>query len=315
MFKIFAALRVLVAKSGSSLGAVAVMAIRDNFIPRLEKELASEDDPVRQEKLQVVLALWKNAMGSSRWEYMAHSMVETAAAKWHLDSDSGERTLGPSFADDIEQETSYAFLSSQRMKSAFDKFDPMGGPKAFVNYWNAVLLNAVSNTARKFLTEEPEHHHGERGGPDELPARKESTELDERAMQDAKAGLDRYVAEKLSRGPLADAGPLLYKAWMDAAMERGADGVSLSRDVLPVVQKKMMDKRLAIGKSSLYEYWRSVARVIVRYFEEEMEMPISLRTKRNLKVAERLAYSEYRRRLAAWVLGRGSDNSMIFVHG
>ena len=314
MLKIFAALKVLVAKTGSSLGAVAAMAIRDNFIPRLEKELDSESDPVRQEKIQETLKRWKSAMGSSRWEYMAHSMVETAAAGWHRDSDPDERTLGPSFADDIEQETAYVFFSDQRMKTVFEKFDPMGGPKAFVNYWNAVLRNAVSNTARKFLKEEPEHHFGERGGPDEIPARKESTELDERAMQDAKAGLDRYIAEKFSGGR-HELERLVYQTWMDAAAKSGAGSVFLSRDVLPVVYGEMKDKGFSISSSTVYNAWNDVAKTIARYFRNELGMPLSNRTKRNLKLAERLAYSEYRRRLAAWVLGRGSDNSMIFAHG
>jgi len=306
MLNIFAALKVLIAKTGSSLGSVATLVIRENFIPRLEKELAGETNPDQQEKIREVLVRWKTYK-ETRWESIARGVVEYTASKWTLVPNGP--TLGLSFADDLEQEVAYRLLEERRTRDVFDRFNPMDGPKKFASYWNGMLRYRASNAARDFLTHEPERHFGERSDipVEKIPTQGEHADSDEDFLQGLRKDLDRYVATKFSGDETA---LMVYKAWMDKADQIGAEGVIFSRHVLRRVEESLKKKGLSSGKSTINNAWIRVQKVIKDYIRNEHERPIAAS---HLNLVERVAHAEYRCRLADWVLGRRTDNPLIFA--
>ena len=304
MFKIFAAIRALIARQGSSLGAIAVNAIREDFIPRLEKMLAEETNPGKKESIQDAMDVWEpykrgTSSASSEWEDIASKAARDAASLV---------MLSPSMTEDIEQQIASYFYSKPTWEGVFDKFDPMGGPRTFMKWWRVLVYNAARRTAKLFKRKELEHHLGVRlqnvdedTGEERLVAPRTHTELDEQVMQDDLDGLDKYVTTKLSREPAA---ALVYRMWMDLIERKEADEIVFSRDILPAALEELKSKGVDAKKSTIYASWKKMARTIIQYFEDELHKPVSKHMKKSLKLAERLAYSEYRRRLAAWVLGR-----------
>jgi hypothetical protein len=307
MFNVFAALKMLIARTGESLGSVALAAIRDNFIPRLEKDLKQEKNPATQEKIQEVLNLWRvysdeSTSESRLWEGIASHMANETASKWKLGHDAVE---------DLEQEVAYRFYGAERFtkvqettkaKGIFSKVDPMGGPKAFANWWKATMYTTLNAAARDYQRQTPGHGFGFR--VDETSETEgvlsPTTDLDDEIMREVKEDLDRYVAQRFS-GDLPAI--LSYKMWMDLAEDKGAENIRFSRDIEPTVTKLLKKKKLPHSHGTITGAWREVVQTIVQYFEKELKKPISIQMKKQLKVAEKLAYAEYRRRLAAWVLG------------
>jgi len=296
MFNIFAALKRLIAKTGSSLGVVAISVIRDDFIPRLTKQLSREKNPAKKDSLQEVLNLWsvysdEKTSESKVWEGIAQRTINDMVGKFRL---------GRDVADDIEQDVAVELFSESKIKEIFGKFDPEGGPMAFMRYWKTVLSNMVSVAARNFYRQEPEHQFGVRDIDVEVSSPREFTEVDEQTPLDVRAGLDHFIAQRLSDDPVAI---MIYKTWMALAERKGADEINFSEDIQPKVSRILKDKKMPSSRGTLYWAWKLVVKTIVQYFEDELNLPVSRQMKR-LKLAERLAYSEYRRRLAAWVLGR-----------
>jgi hypothetical protein len=297
MFNIFAALKVLIARTGSSLGTVALSVIRDDFIPRLSKQANDEDNPAKQDEMRETLKLWnvyadEKTHESKTWEAIALKTINDTIRKFHLSQDS---------ADDIEQDVAVKMFSESRMEGIFKKFNPADGPMAFMSHWKTVLFNMTMIAARDFYRQEPEHQFGLRDVDVEVSSPKQLTELDEQTMSEVKAGLDRFIAQRLSDDPAAI---MEYKMWMVLAEQKGADEINFSKDIQPRVERLLKDKKLPHSHGTITNAWRLVVKTIVQYFEDELNVPISHQMKRQLKLAERLAYSEFRRRLAAWVLGR-----------
>jgi hypothetical protein len=296
MFNIFAALKVLIARTGSSLGTVALSVIREDFIPRLSKQANDERNPAKQEEIRETLKLWnvyadEKASESKTWEKIALKTINDTIRKFHLSQDS---------ADDIEQDVAVKMFSESRMEGIFQKFNPADGPLAFMSYWKTVLSNMIHIAARGFYRQEPEHQFGLRDVNVEVSSPKKLTELDEQTMSEVKAGLDHFIAQRLSDNPVAI---MIYKTWMALAERKGADEINFSEDIQPKINRILKDKKMPSSRGTLYWAWKLVVKTIVQYFEDELKVPVSRQMKR-LKLAERLAYSEFRRRLAAWVLGR-----------
>jgi len=185
----------------------------------------------------------------------------------------------------------------------------MDGPKKFASYWNGILRYRVSNAARDFLSQEPERHFGERSDipAEKIPTQREHADSDEVALQDIRKDLDRYVAAKFSGD---DTALIVYKVWMAEAEKLGAENLTFYRHVEPRVRKLLKYNELSHSKSTINNAWLRVQKVIKDYIRNEHERPVAAS---HLNLVERVAHAEYRCRLADWVLGRRTDNPLIFA--
>jgi hypothetical protein len=301
MFSIFAALRRLFAGPRNSLGYIALDAIRNNIMPRLSGKMKEAGNPAEKEKIQEMIDLWKHWSNEShadsrKWDDIAANTARAFASKYHFSSQDEE---------DIIQEAALRISSRDSLGKVFNEFDPMTGPQGFMNWWKTVLYNAMYTVSRDFERHQPEHFFGERA---DVPIENVSTSgggLDSNALQEIRMDLDRHIERKFHAD---DTALMVYKAWMDEAEEKGAEGIVFSRHVLKKVEDALKKKKMTHGKSTINNAWLRVQKAIKDFFRGEEAMELSAQTNprqaSNLKLADRLAYMEYRRRLAAWVLGR-----------
>jgi len=305
MFEFFAAIRrLLMAAKGGSLGAIALSAIADNFIPRLKARLAKENDPDSRKKIEEVIASWEHYIDhsspdSKMWENIAAKTVRDMVVKFRLN---------PNLADDVEQQAAYDYYSEPRMHGLFDKFDPMGGPSAFMRWWKTLMFTFAGGKARDLKREEqrqhPSYQEQSEGGTsmiDLVPSPKTISEFDEDRMAEIKQDLDAFIAKRLGRNP---ASILSYKVWLDLAESGNPSQIRFSRDIVPTVSGLLKKKNLPASSSTINNAWDDVKRTITEFFKKELDTPIPRDLMKSLRVAERVAYSEYRRRLAAWILGQ-----------
>lgn len=311
MFNLFAALKMLIAETGSSLGSIAFKVIRTDFIPRLEKSLKSGEGDT--DKVQKALDSWQPYMEgkgeSGEWEKIARSVLKFQSRRFKL---------GDTADDDIEQEAVIEFLTNPKVKAVFRSFDPIGGPEAFKKYWSDVVEKLTYRMARNMKRHGLEHHFGtriedaENPAVDDLAAPKDFSDIDAKVMRDIEAEMDQYVKKALAGKAAA---LMVYEKWMELAEEKGPDEITFSRDIEPQVIEELGKKGKENSHGTVSGAYQQMGRVIAKFFKEERDMPIPSRLKEHLRiskaesikglsVAERLAYSEYRRRLAAWVLGQ-----------
>jgi hypothetical protein len=303
MFNIFAALRRLFAGPRNSLGYIALDAIRSNIMPRLSGKMKEVGNPAEKEKIQEMMDLWKHWSNEShadsrKWDDIAANTARAFAAKYHLSSQDEE---------DIIQETALRISSRDSLGKVFNEFDPMIGPHGFMNWWKTVLYNAMYTVSRDFERHQPEHMLGERSDISVEDVSTSGGGLDSNALREIRKDLDSHIERKFHGDETA---LIVYNEWMDKADQIGAEGIVFSRHILKKVEEKLKKKKMTYGKSTINNAWIRVQKAIKDFFRGEEAMSISAQTKprqsvaSNLKLADRLAYVEYRRRLAAWVLGR-----------
>jgi hypothetical protein len=304
MFKIFSALRVLVARFGESLGSFAISAIEDDFIPELEKRLSREKDEDKVGELTRQIAEWRRfSRGdkSDTWDVIARSTVSHMVRKFVLPYDA---------AEDIEQNLSLSFFTDPDSRDIFRKFDISDGPVGLTKRWKAVLNNKVFNATRAYKNTTLEHKLGPRQHDREEDARpvienimapKEFSSLDRMMMREIKGDLDTYIAQKYAHNVAL---VLCYERWMELAERRGPENISFARDIEPLVITELKKRGLPHSHGTVGNAKQAMNKAIIEFFEFELEYPLTKKTKERLKVAERVACMEFRCRLAAWVLGR-----------
>jgi len=96
---------------------------------------------------------------------------------------------------------------------------------------------------------------------------REFTEVDEQTLLDVRAGLDHFIAQRLSDDPVAI---MIYKTWMALAERKGADEINFSEDIQPKVSRILKDKKMPSSRGTLYWAWKLVVKTNVQYFEEEL---------------------------------------------
>jgi hypothetical protein len=317
MFNIFAALRraLRTSEPGGSLGEIARLAIVEDVIPRLRAMMDKADTPAEKQKLDELMALWKmysdeNSPDSRIWANIASKAMRLQLQKFRLNKDS---------IQDIESSIVEDFYSNPRYRTTMNTIDPKKGPDAAFGFWTAIVTNLAWGESRNFKRKEFEHGFGERledvedgeGGRRPILDQLEDTNLgltnhDVREMEIILDLLEKRIKAHFGHDELA---MKVYEKWMELAKDNGPDEIVFDRDVSKALMQELKGSDIPASTSGIAAKWGLLKKDIVRFFESLHEgHGISRRVKEKLRVSERLARWEYRRRLAAWVLGVNLDN-------
>lgn len=309
MFKLFAAIRYLLRATtlGDSLGEIAINGIKDDILPRLTKDIKDEKDEARRTEMEAVAKLWEHFTDKSE----ADSRIWRNIAAKQVRENTQKMKLSPDFAADVEQTLAMNFLTQSRYKDVFTKFNPMKGPSSLAGYWITVIGRQAFVVARDMMKaqmgwglgqqmEEGEGDEGERRPVLEQIAdpRRQDAFLEAEIMSEMKSELDAAIKSQFGRNKIA---MLTYAMWMDLATKKGADDINFRRDITIPLVEKLAAHGKPVGKSIIPQTWKKVVVAILKFFEEH-DVHISNRVKDKMKVAERVAYDEYRMRMASWVL-------------
>jgi hypothetical protein len=261
-------------------------------------------DEAHKDNLIQVIGLWK--------AYSENSESETWAkiASGAISFGSRESALSDFDAEEVESEVVMT-MGKGRPTRALNEFEPEQGPVAFMKYWKALTYNMARIAARNIKRHELGRDMGERelesedeeGGvssPMDKVKETRETELDKSILLEMQQDLERFLESRLGHDEVAMAA---YEKWIEAATEKGSDSVGLEKDVIQPLVEELPKRGVDVGRSTIWNEWKIVVREIVKFFEQEMGKKVSQRAKRHLKIADMVACSELRSKMASWVLG------------
>lgn len=296
-----------------NLGAVAQQFITDEILPRLEKKLAvarTDNDKARIGALIEEYGKYANPRNPEGKIYSktAANIVRTLAQRAKLGEDETE---------DLMQKLALDFFQPLRaggndLRDVLTKFDEMGGPLALNRLWMHVVdlrtryhIREVIRLYKEKTYDLRENEEGEELDPiSQVPA---PSRVDEGYIQQVMKDLSEYIHSKVKNPKIVE----IFDRWFELAQEKGADKVDMKHDVfMPMTEEgRLSIIRKGVPTNTTYstfnEQWIGVKRLIVQFFEKELGGEVVPKIKRvlHLSSAEILAYEEFRRRLAVWMLG------------
>jgi hypothetical protein len=122
------------------------------------------------------------------------------------------------------------------------------------------------------------------------------SQIDEGYVRQVMKDLVSYVHKNARNSKYSE----LFDVWFDLAQKKGADKVNMKMDVYPVLRDRGFE-----GTEPTFNYhWMAVKQIIARFFQNELEGEGYGGIKKILRMSsvEFVAYAEYRKRLAAWML-------------
>lgn len=307
MRKFFASLRRLLAleRAHISLGAVVQDAISKIIIPSLQKMANNERTPEERERYEALIR-----------EYAEYADPRNPKSrKWAEIADINfnenmKRTgISPALAEDAAQDVASDFYTSSGM-SLFERFNPVDGPVALVKYWNMTMHNKVLSQFQKVkreLARKQEPNERDEGDVFKgIPSRREE-DVDNSTLRDILDDLSLYVHSRAkSYGHQGQYVPVVFDKWLEVALEKGADSVNISRDVYEPVMKDMEKRGEVVpSRTMINEAWPAIKKMVVRFFEDELDVRISDKVKQKLRMSSEMlvATEMFRRKLAHWILG------------
>lgn len=310
MFKIFAALRMIFAlqRAHKSLAAVAYDAINRLIIPELERKAASARSPQDAEKYRALIAEYKQYADernpkSNVFAKYAEEVVEATARQYN----KSQRD-----AEEVAQDIASSFYESPSEMQTFgpSRFNAETGPIGLVKYFRRVVNNKAMYFFRQLAKRTPvDIGYGEEEEDPfgRLPAPEHVEEMDERMFERTLRDLKDFIVRKA--GGISKKGNVIvevFQRWMNAAVERGAGDADVETDVSrPMIRDYAAEGR-EISRSTVYAAWREVKKLMLQFFEQErgVVLPVSIKRSLRLSSEQVLIYEVFRRRLAAWVLGK-----------
>lgn len=308
MREFFASLRRLLAYvdlERLNLGSVVHQMIREVLIPKLEKmaELAKTD--VDRDRIDRLIAEYKKYSDTTKSESKifsksAATVVRQLAARGRIDESEME---------DLMQQLAMDFFQPLKAGGAMlldpDRFNVMGGPLALNKLWMHVVDMRTRYRIRETHRKNPY-----------LLKKEESTETDEGEMREdpvERVQAPSRVDESYIRQVMKDLVGFMHShlrsqekigvfdKWMEVAQEKGADRVDMKHDVYAALQ----DEGYTATPSTMAWWWLEIKKLIVQFFDKELEGEVSGQVRRMLRVSsiDILAYEQFRRQFAAWILG------------
>lgn len=303
-------------KVSRSLGQIATGVINDVFIPELRKELAKARTDQEREEISKLISQYERASESSAYSDIAERVVEGAV---------GAYRLGPSEEDELAQVVALDFYQPLReggkdLMTDLVKHDVKRGPIEFGKYWGRILkyrlLMRLRDLGRRHpdmfkKKEDRDFNEGGHSSPfdkmksEGLNPAEEAEKMDEpsdEAYQDKiRKQMEGYMSSKTSRDPVLHD---MYKLWQKVADEKGADYLFGQRKVKEELFAPLQSM-YEVSNSTLNEKVQELRRLFKKFFEDVLHMRLTDAQLRAMHLAshEVIAYEEYSRRIAAWVLG------------
>jgi hypothetical protein len=308
MRKFFASLRRLLAleRAHIALGAVVQDAISRIIIPKLQHMANAERSSEEKESIESLIREYAEYADPRN----PKSRVFSDLANYNFNESVKRMGIPPSMAEDMATDLAGDFYSLPSHQHEFEKFNPLDGPLKLSRYWNMLVHNQVFSRFRqheRYRTKHPELPREEGDSYRDIPAPIRETEMDSAMLKQVLKDLKKYVHNKAdSYGHQGQYVPEIFDTWLDVAMVKGADAVNLSRDVYePVLRDMERRGEKAPSKTMINEAWPIIKKLTARFFEEEMDMRISDRLKKQLRLSSEMIVTTelFRRKLARWILG------------
>lgn len=306
MREFFASLRVFLAHidlEGLNLGVVAHQMIKDEFIPRLQKRLAEAKTDNESERIQSLIAefeKYSNPKNSESKIYSrtAASVVRTIATRSKVGEDDME---------DLMQQLAVDFFQplharGRSLMGDMMKFDEMGGPLALNKFWMSVVdfrtkfrIRELQRKYQEKTISRPDGDDSEYSDP--ISNVTAPTPIDESYIRQVMKDLVSFIHKKLKNPEAAG----MFDRWMEVAQTKGPSRVDMKHDVF----QYLADQGYEASARTMEGWWPEIKRLIVRFFDTELEGQVSDQVRKMLRVGsvEIIAYEEFRKRLARWMLG------------
>jgi hypothetical protein len=313
----FAGLRLVLAYTNlekMNIGAIAHQFIRDTIIPSLQKrkEKAKTDTDIdRYDRLIEQYELYSNMRNPEAkvFDSVAANIIRHRAQQSSLNDEDTE---------DLMQTLALGFFQPLRvdgndLRQTMEKYmkDQEKGPLFLKNYWAHIVDLRTQYFIREWKRKHKEttFRREENDEGDELDPMvniRAPSQIDEGYVRQVMKDLENYVHKNVRNSKYSE----LFDVWFDLAQKKGADKVRMDKDVYSVLRDRGFE-----GTEPTFNYhWMEVKRIIARFFQKELEGEGYNGIKKILRMSsvEFVAYTEYRRRLAAWVL-EGVDRKLLEV--
>lgn len=290
---ILAAIRAILAGTAVSelYAAVVADAVANQILPNLQKQLASDPDNERTQRLIEAFKPMADPRGAE-----ARRVGEQA---WKiLEFVTRTRGLGMNESEDVAQEMIKTFYE----KSLWSKFNPETGPEGLLKFLkNSVHMHAqwkirdMTRQRKHEMTTLDRNEEDDEGDPlEQVPGSTGESVTRELVEKDIVKDLRQHIFSKFKKPYQRE----MFELWMDAAGSSGK--VNLNQEVA----KPIADK-YGIGFSTVTESIQQMKKEMARHMSREGSMSVASSNRTGSKT-DRVAYSEFRRRIADWVLPRNA---------
>ena len=295
MFRIFAALRQMVAAEAAyeALGAVAQDAIQKIIIPSLRRDMASArpEDAVKYEALiqDFERASDGRSPESRQWADLARNIFLGFSVREHRPSGTVE---------EMAQDLAGEYYANSSYMRTFDRFDPVAGIVGLRRFWSTALANQAASRMREIRRQE--HRHQEMPDHDTTDMSIPAQPADGMMVEQALDSLNKYI-ERTARDPLVVE---IFNRWISAMTDKGS--VTVEHDISTPLINDYRNSGASISRSSIFSAYKTMVKLVIQFFEREMEMrvPDSIKRQLHASVEAVITYEVFRQRMAAWVLGR-----------
>jgi hypothetical protein len=306
MRRFFASLRRFLAYTDlerMNLGTLAHQMIQSEYIPRLKRRLRKARTDSEKEQIEALISEFEKFSDprtpeSKIYDKTAANIVRT----WAQRSRMGDEEM-----EDLMQQLAVDFFKPLRAKGedlrdTMKKFDEMGGPIGLNKFWMHVVDLRVKyhirETQRKYQEKTIDPGEGEEGEErdpiSQIPA---PSVVDEGYVRQVLKDLVVFMHKHLKKREMVK----IFDRWMEVAQEKGAEKVNLKKDVFGY----LLDKGMDANPATMGWWFLEVKNTMIDFLKQELGGEILGPVKRLLRVssAEILAYEEFRRQFAAWMLG------------
>ena len=286
-----------------NLGAVVHQFIREEILPRLQKKLAvatTDNDKARLGKLIEDYEKYSDPRTpeSKIYSKLAAMVVKRRTAQSKM-NDQDQEDLTQNLAVDFFQPLTggHALLSDTLRRVREDE-----GPYALSKLW----MSAVDKRTKYHIRQIQRHNQEKTVLINEDDEGNESNPMDnlhsqdsveERTVKEVMDALTEYMHKKLHNPKFV----AMFDVWFDA-VKNGNHNIDMKKDVY----QPLLDKGFPGTYSTMMEQWRNpIAPLVMNFMTKELGTGVTQQVKNilHLSSADAIAYSLFRQRMAAWVLG------------
>lgn len=283
-------------KHDTAIGAIIVDIIDNIYLPAIKAEMDAEPDEGRKNDIYRTFKLWKQygARGPKEdvWTAEAVKSIIKAASRAGVRDDATLQDIASAIQDKI-------WMGRwEKLLRKLQNYDYNKGPLDLLKFWKY----SITQGTQSILVATRKQRDMQ-----ELPKSKETGE--ELPIEDVRSTLpggvkDRDIMVILDdmadwiRSKTSGDRELLFNMWEQEAKKKDSwADVNWSRDIFP-----SYNEITGKGNSWMMAEVKKLKLLMVRYLQDNLDIPITKRTLENLKLAERVAASYINPRFAAWML-------------
>jgi hypothetical protein len=264
------------------LNAVAHAIIKDHILPRLKDKVKSGKPGAAE-----LVKMYEDYTGTG-----ARAEIFGAQAFKAIESTVARYGLGPDKLDDFIQELVEDIYQRQTWKS-FTTIEK--GFESFAAWFTDAARNRARNESRELTVRNRMVHmepteEGEGDPLENVPGRP-SDPMEALVSEEVRRDLREFIRRTFKKPAYVE----LLDAWLEA-IDRYGSGLNIREHVLPAIADQT-----GLDEGTLYGYIKQMRAPMAQFFKREYNLRVPIAAS-DLRLTDRLVYTEYRRRMAGWVL-------------